>query len=78
MFIAEYDLAELDTAAWDAIIGVNLSGGFHTMRLALRKLGEKGFGRVVNFDSVRGIVASVAKVSALIGVSLDGVGLVFG
>ena len=55
-------LAELDTATWDAIIGVNLSGAFHTMRLALPKMAEKGYGRVVNIASVHGIVASVAKV----------------
>ncbi|MDF9301550.1 3-hydroxybutyrate dehydrogenase [Tritonibacter mobilis] len=55
-------LANLDTETWDAIIGVNLSGAFHTMRLALPKMAEKGYGRVINIASVHGIVASVAKV----------------
>lgn len=55
-------LAELDTETWDAIIGVNLSGAFHTMRLALPKMAEKRYGRVINIASVHGIVASVAKV----------------
>ncbi|WP_231924744.1 SDR family oxidoreductase [Marivivens sp. JLT3646] len=55
-------LADLDTETWDAIIGVNLSGAFHTMRLALPKMAKKGYGRVVNIASVHGIVASVAKV----------------
>ncbi len=55
-------LAELDTETWEAIIGVNLSGAFHTMRLALPKMAQKGYGRVINIASVHGIVASVAKV----------------
>ena len=54
-------LADLDTATWDAILAVNLSGAFHTMRLALPKMAEKGYGRVVNIASVHGMVASVAK-----------------
>ena len=52
---------EVDAATWDAIIGVNLSGVFHTMRLALPKMAEKGFGRVINIASVHGLVASVNK-----------------
>lgn len=54
-------LAELDAATWDAIIGVNLSAAFHTMRMALPKMAARGYGRVVNIASVHGIVASVAK-----------------
>ena len=54
-------LADLDAATWDAIIAVNLSGVFHTMRLALPQMAKRGYGRVVNIASVLGIVASVAK-----------------
>ncbi len=54
-------LAELDAATWDAIIGVNLSGVFHTMRVALPAMAERGFGRVINIASVHGLVASVDK-----------------
>lgn len=54
-------LAELDAATWDAIIGVNLSGVFHCMRLALPKMAERGFGRVINIASVHGLVASLNK-----------------
>jgi 3-hydroxybutyrate dehydrogenase len=53
--------ADLDTATWDAILGVNLSGAFHTMRLALPRMAERGYGRVVNIASVHGLVASVDK-----------------
>jgi len=52
---------EADAATWDAIIGVNLSGVFHTMRLALPKMADKGFGRVINIASVHGLVASINK-----------------
>lgn len=52
---------EADAATWDAIIGVNLSGVFHTMRLALPKMADRGFGRVINIASVHGLVASVNK-----------------
>lgn len=54
-------LADLDAETWDAIIAVNLSGAFHTMRLALPEMGRRGYGRVVNIASVHGLVASVAK-----------------
>ncbi|WP_420411334.1 SDR family NAD(P)-dependent oxidoreductase [Roseibium sp.] len=53
--------AELDAATWDAIIGVNLSGAFHTMRHALPVMAERGYGRVINIASVHGLVASVNK-----------------
>ena len=55
-------LADMDKETWDAIIGINLSGPFHTMRLAMPKMAEKGYGRVINIASVHGTVASVAKV----------------
>jgi 3-hydroxybutyrate dehydrogenase len=54
-------LAEADAATWDAVIGVNLSAAFHTMRLALPAMAARGFGRVVNIASVHGLVASVNK-----------------
>lgn len=54
-------LAEADAATWDAILAVNLSGAFHTMRLALPAMAERGYGRVINIASVHGLVASVNK-----------------
>jgi 3-hydroxybutyrate dehydrogenase len=54
-------LAEGTPAIWDAILAVNLSGAFHTMRLALPVMAERGYGRVVNIASVHGLVASVNK-----------------
>jgi 3-hydroxybutyrate dehydrogenase len=54
-------LAEATPEIWDAILGVNLSGAFHTMRLAMPAMAERGYGRVVNIASVHGLVASVDK-----------------
>jgi 3-hydroxybutyrate dehydrogenase len=54
-------LAEADAATWDAVIGVNLSAAFHTMRLAMPGMAKRGYGRVVNIASVHGLVASVNK-----------------
>ena len=46
---------------WDAIIAINLSAAFHTMRAALPGMAERGYGRVVNVASVHGLVASANK-----------------
>lgn len=54
-------LAEADAATWDAILSVNLSAAFHTMRLALPEMARRGYGRVVNIASVHGLVASKFK-----------------
>ena len=54
-------LAEATTATWDAILAVNLSGAFHTMRRALPLMADRGYGRVINIASVHGLVASVNK-----------------
>jgi 3-hydroxybutyrate dehydrogenase len=54
-------LAEATRQVWDDIIAVNLSGAFHTMRHALPRMGQRGYGRVINIASVHGLVASVNK-----------------
>ncbi|NBA96290.1 3-hydroxybutyrate dehydrogenase [Pseudomonas sp. R5(2019)] len=46
---------------WDAIIAINLSAVFHTTRLALPGMRERGWGRIVNIASVHGQVGSVGK-----------------
>lgn len=46
---------------WDAIIAINLSSAFHTMRLALPAMKARGWGRVINLASVHGLVASANK-----------------
>jgi len=46
---------------WDAIIAINLSSAFHTTRLALAGMKERGWGRIINLASAHGLVASPFK-----------------
>ncbi|MGH6609607.1 MAG: 3-hydroxybutyrate dehydrogenase [Burkholderiaceae bacterium] len=46
---------------WDAIIAINLSSAFHTTRLALPKMKQQNWGRIINIASVHGLVASADK-----------------
>jgi 3-hydroxybutyrate dehydrogenase len=54
-------IGEFPTTKWDAIIALNLSSAFHTIRLALPEMVERGFGRIVNVASAHGLVASPFK-----------------
>lgn len=54
-------LAEVDRSTWDAILAVNLSAAFATMRLALPAMAARGYGRIINIASVHGLVASKHK-----------------
>ncbi len=47
---------------WDAIIAINLSAAFHTIRAALPQMLERNWGRIINIASAHGLVASVQKV----------------
>jgi 3-hydroxybutyrate dehydrogenase len=46
---------------WDAILAVNLSAVFHTVRLALPAMKAKAWGRIVNTASAHSLVASPNK-----------------
>jgi 3-hydroxybutyrate dehydrogenase len=48
---------------WDAIIAVNLSASFHTIRAALPSMKQKGWGRIINIASTHGLVASSHKIA---------------
>jgi 3-hydroxybutyrate dehydrogenase len=48
---------------WDAIIAINLSASFHTVRLAVPGMKKKGWGRIVNIASAHALVASPFKVA---------------
>lgn len=54
-------LADMPPEKWDAILVVNLSSAFHTMRHALPAMASRGYGRVINIASVHGLVASKEK-----------------
>ncbi len=54
-------LHEMPRARWDAILAINLSAAFDTMRLSLPGMMARGYGRIVNIASVHGLVASAHK-----------------
>ena len=52
---------EFPVDRWDAVIAINLSSAFHTIRCALPGMKSRGFGRIINVASVHGLVASAYK-----------------
>lgn len=54
-------IEEFPPARWDAIIAVNLSAAFHTIRLALPAMQSRGWGRIINVASAHALVASPFK-----------------
>ena len=46
---------------WDAILAINLSAVFHTTRLAVPGMKQKGWGRIINTASAHSLVASPNK-----------------
>ncbi|MCB9978424.1 MAG: 3-hydroxybutyrate dehydrogenase [Rhodospirillales bacterium] len=46
---------------WDAIVAINLSSAFHTIRAALPGMKAKKWGRIINIASAHGLVASPFK-----------------
>lgn len=49
------------TEKWDAILSINLSSSFHTIRHSLPIMKQQQWGRIINIASVHGLVASVNK-----------------
>jgi len=52
---------EFPLAKWDAIIAINLSAAFHTIRMALPQMKARKFGRIINVASAHALVASPFK-----------------
>ncbi len=52
---------EFPPGRWDAIIAINLSAAFHTIRLALPAMRSRGWGRIINVASAHALVASPFK-----------------
>ncbi len=46
---------------WDAVIGINLTAAFHSIKHALPIMRKQGFGRIINIASAHGKVASTGK-----------------
>lgn len=58
-FVAPID--EFPAERWDFILALNLSAAFHTTRLVLPHMKEKGWGRIINMGSAHAKVASPFK-----------------
>jgi 3-hydroxybutyrate dehydrogenase len=54
---------EFPVEKWDAIIAINLSAAFHTVRLATPGMKRKQWGRIINIASAHALVASPFKVA---------------
>ena len=52
---------EFPLEKWDAIIAINLSSSFHTVRTALPAMRARRWGRIVNIASAHALVASPFK-----------------
>ena len=58
-FVAPVD--EFPVAKWDAIIAINLTASFHTIRLALAGMKRRKWGRIIQIASAHALVASPFK-----------------
>ncbi len=58
-FVAPVD--EFPVDKWNAILAINLSASFHTVRLALPTMKKRGWGRIINIASAHALVASPFK-----------------
>ncbi|WP_300391814.1 3-hydroxybutyrate dehydrogenase [Henriciella sp.] len=54
-------IEDFPVAKWDLIIGLNLTAAFHTTRMVMAPMKEKGWGRIVNTASAHALVASPYK-----------------
>ncbi len=54
-------IEEFPVEKWDAIIAINLSSNFHTIRAAVPGMKKRNWGRIVNIASAHGLVASATK-----------------
>lgn len=52
---------EFPVEKWNLIIALNLTAAFHTIRLTLAGMREKGWGRIINTASAHALVASPYK-----------------
>ena len=54
-------VTEFPPEKWDAVLRINLTAVFHTIRLTLPAMREKGWGRIINTASAHSLIASPNK-----------------
>ncbi|NUB45681.1 3-hydroxybutyrate dehydrogenase [Fertoebacter nigrum] len=52
---------DFPVAKWDAIVAINLTAAFHTIRAAVPGMKARGWGRILNIASAHALVASPYK-----------------
>lgn len=55
------NIEDFPVEKWDAIIAINLSAAFHSIRAAIPGMKKRKWGRVINIASAHGLVASAQK-----------------
>ena len=55
------NIEDFPTEKWDAIIAINLSSSFHTIRAAVPGMKRRKWGRIINISSAHGLIASGQK-----------------
>ena len=55
------NIEDFPTEKWDAVIAINLSSSFHTIRSAVAGMKRRKWGRIINIASAHGLVASAQK-----------------
>lgn len=54
-------IEEFPEDKWNAIVAINLSSNFHTIKSCAPGMKKKGWGRIINVSSVHGLIASAYK-----------------
>ncbi len=54
-------IEEFPEDKWDAVLAINLSSSFHSIKAALPGMRRRGWGRIINLASAHGLVASTGK-----------------
>lgn len=52
-----------DVEAWDEGLAVNVSAAFHTIRLVVPQMQQKGWGRIINVSSIYGLRGAANRVN---------------
>lgn len=54
-------IEEFPESKWDAIMAINLSACFHSIKAVVPRMKQRGYGRIINIASTHGLVASPFK-----------------
>lgn len=57
------NIEDFPAEKWDAVLAINLSSSFHTIRAAMPGMKRRKWGRIINIASAHGLVASGQKVA---------------